>query len=100
MQRKSFAAQNVKVASKEEGIVEAIVSVFGVVDHAKEVVLPGFFAESIARKLPAGVWSHDWTQPVAKTLEARELLPGDELLPESIRDNGGLYIKGQFNLEM
>jgi hypothetical protein len=35
---------------------------------------------------------------VAKTLEARELMPGDAMLPDSLKDLGGLYIKGQFNM--
>ena len=60
---------------------------------------PGFFKASLEKKLPKGVWSHDWRQPVAKTLEARELDAGDPLLPPPISHLGGLYIKGQFNLE-
>jgi HK97 family phage prohead protease len=51
------------------------------------------------RKYPKGVWMHDWSKPVAKTLEARELAPNDPMLPSQIRALGGLYIKGQFNLE-
>jgi HK97 family phage prohead protease len=94
---KSFEA-NVK-ADADEGIVEAIVSVFGVVDSYNERVLPGAFAKSLERKKPAGVWMHDPTLPVAETVEAFEMLPGDPRLPESIRNYGGLYIKGRFNFE-
>lgn len=82
-------------AAGEEGIVEAIVSVFGNKDSYGDVVLPGAFSASLARKMPIGVYMHDWSMPIAKTMEARELLPGDPLLPDSIKDNGGLYIKGQ-----
>ena len=99
MERKSFPTADVKVADGDLGILEAIVSVFSNVDSDQERVMPGFFADSLARKLPKGVWSHNWDLPVAKTLEARELSPGDPLLPESIRLLGGLYIKGQFNME-
>lgn len=95
---RAFGAQ-LKAADKASGTIEAIVSVFGNVDAAKERVVPGAFAKSIARKLPKGVWAHDWTQPVAKTIEALELLPGDALLPDPLKDNGGLYIKAQFNLD-
>ena len=87
-----------KTLDASEGIVEAIVSVFNNTDGANERVLPGAFAKSLKRKLPKGVWAHDWKSPVAKTLEAEELLPGDARLPEGIRHLGGLYVKGQFNL--
>ena len=97
IERKSYDA---KIdASGNEGIVEAIVSVFNNVDSVGDRVKYGFFDESIKSKLPKGVWSHDWRTPVAKTLEAKELLPGDPLLPEKLQSLGGLYVKGQFNLE-
>ncbi len=95
---KSFSAE-VKAANPEKGVVEAIVSVFSNVDSAKERIMPGYFKASLERKLPKGVWMHDWKQPIAKTLEARELEPGDALLPEYLKALGGLYVKGQFNLE-
>lgn len=95
---KSFPIANVKALDEQQGIAEMIVSVFGNVDSANERVMPGFFTDSLKRKLPKGVWMHDWSQPVAKTIEAEELLPGDSRLPDSLRGNGGLYIKGQFNL--
>lgn len=93
--RKSFPAD---VSAGEEGIVEAIVSVFGNADRQREVVKAGCFTKSLAAKKPKGVWAHDWTKPIAKTLEARELMPGDAMLPAGLKMNGGLYIKGQFNL--
>jgi len=98
--RRTFETE-IKAATTEGdlGVVEAIVSVFGNVDSQKERVLPGFFKDSIAARLPKGVWMHDWKQPVAKTLEARELAPGDPALPPSLKNLGGLYIKSQFNLE-
>jgi HK97 family phage prohead protease len=98
MQRKNFPVCAFKALDTAEGVIEAYVSVFGVVDHAKERVQPGFFKDSLSRKLPKGVWMHDWTLPVAKTLEAEEVLPGDPRLPEGIKQYGGLRIKGQFNL--
>lgn len=85
LQYKNLSIQ-IKATDDEKGIVEAIVSCFGNVDSYGEIVDRGAFLESLNHKYPKGVWMHDWTQPVAKTLEARET---DE----------GLYIKGQFNLE-
>ena len=73
-------------AEGDQGIIEAYVSVFGNVDLVGDIIEKGAFAESLLKKLPKGVWSHNWDKPVAKTLEARE-------------DDFGLYIKAQFNLE-
>ncbi|MGE3270268.1 MAG: HK97 family phage prohead protease [Chloroflexota bacterium] len=98
VERKIAPMYDVKVDT-DRGIVEAIVSVFGNVDNGGEVVEPGFFEGSLAERMPKGVWMHDWKTPVAKTLEAKELLPGDPLLPDSLNANGGAYIKAQFNLD-
>lgn len=73
-------------ADDEKGIIEAYVSIFDNVDLVGDIIKRGAFAESLAKKLPKGVWGHDWNVPVAKTLEARE-------------DEKGLYIKAQFNLD-
>lgn len=97
IERKAFHTE--LKAAGDEGIVEAIVSVFNNVDSVGDRVKFGFFDESIKTKLPKGVWQHDWNTPVAKTLEARELMAGDPLLPAGLKDLGGLYIKGKFNLE-
>jgi HK97 family phage prohead protease len=98
IERKSYPVADLKV-SEEPGIIEAIVSVFNNVDAGKEIVRPGFFEKSIQKKLPKGVWAHDWKQPIAKTLEAKELHPGDPQLPAHLFTLGGTYIKGQFNLD-
>ena len=97
--KKSFGSVQYKASPSDDGIVEAIVSVFGNVDSYNERVMPGAFTESLANKLPKGVWMHDWMQPIARTIEAKELQPGDALLPDSIKNLGGLWVKAQFNLE-
>jgi len=98
MKRKAFRAPSFKAIDAQQGIIEAIVAVFGNADAEDDIIRAGAFAASLGKRLPVGVWCHDWTKPVAKTLEARELLPGDPMLPQEIAANGGLYIKGQFNL--
>jgi len=67
----------------DQYIVEAVVSVFNNVDFGGDVIENGAFAKSLLRKMPVGCWSHDWSNPIAKTLEAKETTEG-------------LYIKGQF----
>lgn len=83
-------------ADDSTGIVEAVVSVFNNIDSQNERVLPGAFAKSLEVKKPRVVWSHDWTKVIGKTLEATELKAGDPRLPQSIKQLGGLYVKGQF----
>lgn len=71
---------------KQKGIIEAYVSIFDNIDLVGDIIKQGAFAESIAKKLPKGVWMHNWDVPIAKTLEVRE-------------DGKGLYIRAEFNLE-
>lgn len=106
IERKTFDSAGFKALDEASGVAEMIVSVFSNLDEGKDRVMPGFFAESIATRRTAdgrprakGVWGHDWATPVAITLDARELLPGDAILPAHLRDLGGLWVKGQFNLD-
>lgn len=88
-----------KGVTQDEGIVDAVVSVFNNIDMVGDRIVPGAFGNSLARKAPKIVWMHDWGLPVGKTVEARELEPGDPDLPIEIRELGGLRLKMQFNLE-
>ena len=81
-----------KSINEDEGIVEAYVSVFGNVDLAGEMVVHGAFTKSLQKKLPKGVYMHDWSRPVSTTIEAEEVPAGDARLPEQIKDLGGLRI--------
>lgn len=79
-----------KVDEKEEGVVEAYVSVFGNVDSYGEIVEKGAFAESLKSsfpRYPKFVWAHNWEEPLGPTLEAHE-------------DERGLYAKGKFVLSV
>lgn len=86
-----------KGVNEDEGIVEAVVSVYNNIDSVGDRIKHGAFAESLQKKLPKVVWMHDWNAPVAKTLEANELEAGDERLPEEVRNLGGLLLKMKFN---
>lgn len=104
MERKLFGCGEFKATDASEGVAEMIVSVFNNVDAGGDIVMPGFFASSIAtrrtsdgRPRAKGVWSHDWLSPIAKTLDAKELQPGDPLLPAALSGLGGLWVKAQFN---
>jgi uncharacterized protein len=74
-------------ANGEKGIIEAYVSIFDNVDLGGDKIIKGAFAESLAKKLPKGVWMHNWDEPIAKTISARE-------------DDKGLYIKGKLIMEV
>ena len=58
LERKQFTAN---VQPGDEGEITALVSVFWQRrDHANEKVMPGAFKASLARRMPKGVWAHDW----------------------------------------
>lgn len=87
-----------------DGVVTAFVSVTGIEDNVKDNIHTGSYTETLTKRRPKGVWSHDWTQPIAKTLEAKELKPGDKGLPSKLangdawpKEAGALCIKMKFN---
>jgi hypothetical protein len=87
------------------GVVEAIVSVTGVVDEHGDIIVPGAYADTLTRRRPKGIWSHGWSDWVARTEDIAELLPGDRRLPASTRDGspwpaeaGALWVKHRYNL--
>jgi len=71
---------------RDQGIIEAYVSIFNNVDLVGDIIKRGSFVESLRKKLPKGVWMHNWEEPIAKTLKGEE-------------DDKGLFIRAQFNLE-
>ena len=90
-----------------EGTFEAIVSVFGNLDSYGDVVVAGAFTDTLAAWKASGnpipvIWSHDWSDPfshIGYTLDAAELMPGDERLPDDLKNNGGLWVKGRLDLD-
>lgn len=100
MERKNVPVSSVRGIDGADGIVEAIVSVTNVVDSVNDVIEPGAYKNTLRKRNPKGVWSHDTNIPVAKTLKVEELMPGDERLPEDLRSQGAgaLLVKMQFNL--
>jgi HK97 family phage prohead protease len=94
------ATVEAKAVNDAEGIVEAVVSVTNIVDNVKDVIVPGAYDDTLVKRVPKGVWSHDTTVPVARTVKAEELRPGDDRLPDHLlaQDAGGVLVKMQFNL--
>lgn len=106
MEHKTVGVTGMKVLSENDGIVETIISVTGIVDNVKDRILPGAYQKTLAKRKPKGVWSHDWDTPVSKTVDVKELLPGDPELPTMMPNGdpwpsgaGALKVKTQFNLE-
>jgi HK97 family phage prohead protease len=76
-----------RAAEAGEGVFEGYASLFGVVDLGRDVVQPGAFRESLARRGAAGVrmlWQHDPAQPLGAWLVLRE-------------DERGLFVRGRLN---
>jgi HK97 family phage prohead protease len=73
-----------------DGHFTGYASLFGVPDLGRDVVMPGAFAASLARRGPAGVrllFQHDPAEPIGRWLTLRE-------------DARGLRAEGQLNLDV
>lgn len=106
LEYKALPISGFKVLDEEDGVIETIVSVTGIVDRVKDVIRVGAYEKSMAVRTPKGVWGHDWNTPISRTLEAKELPPGDPNLPKQLPNGepwpsvaGGVLVRTQFNLE-
>lgn len=88
-----------------EGIVTAIVSVTGTEDEVADIIVPGAYRETLAKRRPKVCWAHSWEHPIGRVLHIEELMPGDDRLPKSTKDGspwpreaGALVATMQFNL--
>lgn len=95
-----------KVTDRKEGIIEALVSVTGIVDEVDDVITPGVYGKTLATINPKGIRSHNWDRFAMKTINAAELHPGSHELPDKTRDGspwpreaGALKVRMQWNLE-
>jgi uncharacterized protein len=71
-----------------DGHFTGYASLFGVPDLGRDVVMPGAFAASLARRGPSGVrmlFQHDPAEPIGRWLALKE-------------DARGLYVEGRLNL--
>ena len=71
-----------------EGRFTGYASLFGIPDLGRDVVMPGAFAASLARRGPDGIkllWQHDPGEPIGRWLQLSE-------------DSRGLRAVGQLNL--
>jgi len=69
----------------QRGVFAGYASLFGVPDSAGDVVMPGAFAASLARRGTSGIrmlFQHDASKPIGTWLELRE-------------DNRGLFVRGR-----
>lgn len=93
------------VEDEGAGVVTALVAVTGIKDNVNDIIMPGAFEKSLIQRKAKGVWHHDVTSSVSKTLDIKELRPGDAALPVSLPNGdpwpseaGGLWVKMMFNL--
>ena len=88
------AAPEVKLSAEApsspaaDGTFEGYASLFGVADLGRDIVMPGAFSASLARRGSGGIrmlWQHDPAEPVGRWLSVAE-------------DARGLHVRGQLNL--
>ncbi len=74
----------------QRGVFAGYASLFGVPDSTGDVVVPGAFAASLARRGPGGVrmlFQHDAGQPIGTWLDLRE-------------DGRGLFVRGRLSADV
>ncbi|MFI9845120.1 2'-5' RNA ligase family protein [Nonomuraea sp. NPDC051941] len=99
------AASVTGITTGDEGVVEALVSITGIVDNVGDVIVPGAYRRTLALRRPKGIFSHKTDVWVARTEAIEELLPGDPRLPQFTKtgqpwpaDAGALWVRARFNL--
>lgn len=88
-----------RAETNAEGIVEAVVSAFGVLDSYGTRIMRGAFEDSLKERMPKILFHHERTDGIGVVEYAEELDAGDKRLPEAIRNYGGLFIRGRINLD-
>jgi uncharacterized protein len=74
----------------QRGVFAGYASLFGVADQTGDVVMPGAFAASLARRGPGGIrmlFQHDASQPIGTWLDLRE-------------DGRGLFVRGRLSADV
>jgi hypothetical protein len=107
LQHKSATVEPIVVPNDATGEVTAIVSVTNIVDEVGDVILPGAYTATLAKRRPKGVWSHSWKDWVARTEDIREYAPGDPQLKMLLAeagaslpaDAGALVVRCRFNFD-
>lgn len=95
----------------ETGIVEAYVSVMGILDldDPPDLIEMGAFTKSVSERGPVGanrirvLWQHSWQEvigrPIALVEHNRDMLP-EAILAKYPEASGGLFAKTQFILDV
>jgi HK97 family phage prohead protease len=71
-----------------DGSFEGYASLFRIADLGRDVVEPGAFRDSLARRGPSGIkllWQHDPAEPIGRWLSL-------------VEDGRGLFVRGQLSL--
>ncbi|MGL5816664.1 MAG: 2'-5' RNA ligase family protein [Phycicoccus sp.] len=87
------------------GLVTALVAVTGTQDEVMDIIVPGAFTNTLAKRRPKLAYMHDWHKPLGRVLRIEELRPGDQRLPKDLPDGrawpkeaGAVIAVMQFNL--
>ncbi|MFJ2745323.1 2'-5' RNA ligase family protein [Streptomyces sp. NPDC087440] len=85
----------------QRGTCRAIFAVTGVVDDVNDLIMPGAFAATLAKRPVKTVWHHEWKDPIGVVLDIAEWKPGDQRfaeIPNWPAEAGALVATISFNL--
>lgn len=92
--KQAFPLASFKASDRTAGTFEALVSVFGNVDHDNDIVHPGAFTDSLKAWEDSGdpipvIWSHEWDNPFAHIGK----------VTKAVETDAGLEIAGQLDMD-
>lgn len=92
--------------ARPEGVIRAIVAVTGTEDEVGDIITPGIFARTLAKRRPKVVFHHKFDDFAGRILHIEEWMPGDRRLPAQQPNGspwpvaaGALVATMQFNLK-
>jgi hypothetical protein len=89
LERQAAAPTPGVIMTGDEGLVEALASITGVVDNVGDLIVPGSYRRTLGERKPKGIFSLDTKVWTARTEAIEELLPGDPRLPKTLSGQVG-----------
>jgi HK97 family phage prohead protease len=90
IERRALRPTEVRVDSANPRIFEADVLTYGVIDSYRTIFDSGVFDESLAEHLPKITWGHEWTDPIGRYVDYKNIEARSKDQPARLRLIGEL----------
>jgi HK97 family phage prohead protease len=90
IERRALRPTEVRVDSANPRIFEADVLTYGIIDTYRTIFDHGVFDDSLAEHLPKITWGHEWTDPIGRYVDYKNIEARSENQPARLRLIGEL----------